>query len=87
MFWVLLFTQRRSLDILSGVAAIMMVALYSFRFPYRFSLQLVSYSFGYVVEGADFLQDMKEGDIIKSAKVTSGLDLLKAPKVAEPESA
>jgi len=35
--------------------------------------------FGYVVEGADFLRDIKEGDIITSAKVTSGLDLLKRP--------
>lgn len=38
------------------------------------------YSFGYVVEGADFLQDIKEGDIITSAKVTEGLDKLKQPK-------
>lgn len=35
--------------------------------------------FGYVVEGADFLRDVKEGDIIKTAKVTSGLDLLQQP--------
>jgi len=34
--------------------------------------------FGYVVEGADFLQDVKEGDIIVSAKVTEGLENLKA---------
>jgi len=34
--------------------------------------------FGYVVEGADFLQDVKEGDIIVSAKVTEGLQYLKA---------
>jgi len=33
--------------------------------------------FGYVVEGADFLQDVKEGDIIVSAKVTEGLQYLK----------
>lgn len=33
--------------------------------------------FGYVVEGADFLQDVKEGDIIVSAKVTDGLQYLK----------
>jgi cyclophilin family peptidyl-prolyl cis-trans isomerase len=33
--------------------------------------------FGYVVEGADFLQDVKEGDIIVSAKVTEGLEYLK----------
>lgn len=39
--------------------------------------------FGYVVEGADFLRDIKEGDIITSAKVTSGLDLLKVPKTSE----
>lgn len=37
-------------------------------------------SFGYVVEGADFLQDVKEGDIIVSAKVTKGLEYLKQPK-------
>jgi len=35
------------------------------------------------VEGADFLRDIKEGDIITSAKVTSGLDLLKVPKTSE----
>jgi len=35
--------------------------------------------FGYVVEGSDYLRDIKEGDIITSAKVTSGLDLLKQP--------
>lgn len=35
--------------------------------------------FGYVVEGNDFLSDIKEGDIITSAKVTSGLDKLKLP--------
>jgi len=33
--------------------------------------------FGYVVEGATFLQDVKEGDIIVSAKVTEGLENLK----------
>jgi len=38
------------------------------------------HSFGYVVEGADFLSDVKEGDIIKSAKVTKGLELLQQPK-------
>lgn len=36
--------------------------------------------FGYVVEGADFLSDIKEGDVIASAKVTSGLEYLKQPK-------
>lgn len=35
--------------------------------------------FGYVVEGADFLRDTKEGDIIVSAKVTDGIDNLKQP--------
>lgn len=38
------------------------------------------YSFGYVVEGSDFLSDAKEGDIIVSAKVTQGLEYLKQPK-------
>lgn len=38
------------------------------------------HSFGYVVEGADFLQDIKEGDIITSAVVTDGLDSLVQPK-------
>ena len=33
-------------------------------------------SFGYTVEGADFLKDIKEGDVIKSAKVTKGLENL-----------
>lgn len=36
--------------------------------------------FGYVVEGADFLQDVREGDVIVSAKVTEGLEYLKQPK-------
>jgi peptidylprolyl isomerase len=39
--------------------------------------------FGYVVEGADFLSDIKEDDVIVSAKVTSGLDKLVLPKTAE----
>lgn len=34
-------------------------------------------SFGYVVEGADFLSDVKEGDIITSAKVTQGIENFK----------
>jgi cyclophilin family peptidyl-prolyl cis-trans isomerase len=42
-------------------------------------------SFGYVVEGADFLRDIKEDDIIVSAKVTDGLDKLVLPKTA-PEA-
>ena len=33
--------------------------------------------FGYVVEGADLLGDIKEGDIISSCKVTSGLENFK----------
>lgn len=36
--------------------------------------------FGYVVEGADFLRDVKEGDIIASAKVTEGAENLVQPK-------
>jgi peptidylprolyl isomerase len=36
--------------------------------------------FGYVVQGADFLSDIKEGDIIVSAKVTKGLENLIQPK-------
>jgi len=36
--------------------------------------------FGYVVEGADFLRDVKEDDIIVSAKVTQGIDKLVLPK-------
>ncbi|GKY93874.1 hypothetical protein MPSEU_000354300 [Mayamaea pseudoterrestris] len=36
--------------------------------------------FGYVVEGADFLQDVKEGDLIVSAKVVSGAENLVQPK-------
>ena len=35
--------------------------------------------FGYVVEGADFLHDVKEGDIIVSVKVTEGADKLVLP--------
>ena len=44
-------------------------------------------SFGYVVEGADFLSDTKEGDIIVSAKVTQGLEYLVEPKVENKELA
>jgi len=36
--------------------------------------------FGYVVEGADFLSDIKEGDVIVSAKVTQGIENLEQPK-------
>jgi len=36
--------------------------------------------FGYVVEGADFLRDVKENDIIVSAKVTEGASNLVQPK-------
>jgi hypothetical protein len=36
-------------------------------------------SFGYVVEGADFLSDVDEGDIIVSAKVTNGAENLLPP--------
>lgn len=36
--------------------------------------------FGYVIEGSDFLQDIKEGDVIVSAKVTSGAEFLQQPK-------
>lgn len=36
--------------------------------------------FGYVVEGADFLADIKEGDLIVSAKVMSGSENLVQPK-------
>jgi len=36
--------------------------------------------FGYTVEGARFLSDLKEGDIIESAKVVEGLENLVQPK-------
>ncbi|CAB9504865.1 cis-trans isomerase [Seminavis robusta] len=36
--------------------------------------------FGYVVEGEDFLRDIKEGDTIVSAKVTEGKENLVQPK-------
>eukprot|EP00584_Thalassiosira_punctigera_P015744 CAMPEP_0172554080 /NCGR_PEP_ID=MMETSP1067-20121228/53109_1 /TAXON_ID=265564 ORGANISM="Thalassiosira punctigera, Strain Tpunct2005C2" /NCGR_SAMPLE_ID=MMETSP1067 /ASSEMBLY_ACC=CAM_ASM_000444 /LENGTH=466 /DNA_ID=CAMNT_0013342389 /DNA_START=166 /DNA_END=1566 /DNA_ORIENTATION=+ len=36
--------------------------------------------FGYVVEGADFLRDTKEGDVIVSVKVTEGIENLVQPK-------
>ena len=39
-------------------------------------------SFGYVVEGADLLRDVKEGDIIVTATVTSGLENLVLPSKA-----
>ena len=37
--------------------------------------------FGYVVDGADFLSVIKEGDVIVSATVTEGIENLKPPKV------
>jgi hypothetical protein len=37
-------------------------------------------SFGYVVEGSDYLSDVEEGDMIVSAKVTKGLEHLVQPK-------
>ena len=43
--------------------------------------------FGYTVEGAEFLSDVKEGDIIESAKVVEGLENLIQPAraaAAEP---
>ena len=40
--------------------------------------------FGYTVDGARLLSDVKEGDVIVSAKVTSGLDNLVKPKEAAP---
>ncbi len=46
---------------------------------YGFLLSATFRSFGYVVEGADFLQAVKEGDVIVSAKVTDGLQYLKQP--------
>lgn len=36
--------------------------------------------FGYTTEGADYLKDIKEGDIITKAKVVSGLENLVMPK-------
>lgn len=36
--------------------------------------------FGYVVEGADFLSDVKEGDLIASVKITEGGENLVQPK-------
>lgn len=39
--------------------------------------------FGYVVEGADFLRDIKEDDEIVSAKVLDGLEFLVQPKASE----
>ena len=33
--------------------------------------------FGYTTEGSEFLKDVREGDIIVSAKVTKGLENLK----------
>jgi len=40
--------------------------------------------FGYVVEGADFLADIKEDDVIVSAKVTDGMQYLKRAEKAKP---
>ena len=48
-------------------------------YPFLFTI-VISCSFGYVVEGEDFLRDIKEGDIIVSAKVTEGLENLVRPK-------
>ena len=35
--------------------------------------------FGYTIDGARLLSDVKEGDVIVSAKVTSGLENLVMP--------
>jgi len=43
--------------------------------------------FGYVVEGADFLRDVKESDIIVSAKVIDGAEKLVKPAVPASETA
>jgi cyclophilin family peptidyl-prolyl cis-trans isomerase len=43
-------------------------------------LEFSSLSFGYVIEGAELLRDIKEGDIIVSAIVTSGLENLVSPQ-------
>lgn len=40
--------------------------------------------FGYTIDGARLLSDVKEGDVIVSAKVTSGLENLQKPSVAAP---
>jgi hypothetical protein len=50
------------------------------QYALRYKLFLKIFSFGFVVEGADFLSDMKEGDVIVSAKVTEGLEYLLQPK-------
>ena len=34
------------------------------------------FSFGYTITGADLLKGVKEGDVIKSAKVVAGADRL-----------
>lgn len=54
------------------LCVVLTLSIYSF-------IVLYLCSFGYVVEGADFLTDIKEGDTIVSAKVTDGLNLLKQP--------
>jgi cyclophilin family peptidyl-prolyl cis-trans isomerase len=36
--------------------------------------------FGYTTEGADFLKDVKEGDVITKATVVSGKENLVLPK-------
>lgn len=38
--------------------------------------------FGYVVEGADYLSYLEEGDVIVAAKVTQGLEHLVPPKTS-----
>ncbi len=39
--------------------------------------------FGYTVDGADLLRAVKEGDVIKEAKVIEGLENLKQPNYAQ----
>ena len=41
---------------------------------------LLTASFGYVVDGADYLSDIKEGDVIQYAKVIEGAENLVQPK-------
>lgn len=41
--------------------------------------------FGYVIDGADLLQECQAGDIIESIKITDGLQYLQRP-VPHPKS-
>ena len=79
MYWMDVILGRSTIEVVDRFrpsSITVRVWLTNFFFPPFLGI----FSFGYVVEGADFLSDIKEGDVIVSAKVTEGLENLVQPK-------